>query len=83
MSSDGESMVNEVCCRGINSQPIASRKFVISLPVKIGVTVGLLAFLLMWFLDSYTLQDIVDPVPFGLIPFHYLQALLHGLEWIG
>ena len=34
MSSDGESMVNEVVAEAL-PQPIASRKFVISLPVKI------------------------------------------------
>ena len=67
MSSEGESMVNEVVAEAL-PQPLPSSKLEISISVKIGAAVGLIAFLLMWFLDSYTLQDIVDPVPFGLIP---------------
>jgi len=67
MSSEGESMVNEVVAEAL-PQPLPSSKLEISISVKIGAAVGLIAFLLMWFLDSYTLQDIVDPIPFGLIP---------------
>ena len=67
MSSEGESMVNEVVAEAL-PQPLPPQKLEISISVKIGATVGIIAFLLMWFLDSYTLQDIVDPVPFGLIP---------------
>ena len=81
MSSDGESMVNEVVAEAL-PQPIASRKFEMSLPVKIGAAVGLLAFLLMWFLDSYTLQDIVDPVPFGLIPLSLFAGSFY-MVWNG
>ena len=67
MSSEGESMVDEVVAEAL-PQPLPPSKTNFSISVKIGATVGIIAFILMWFLDSYTLQDIVDPVPFGLIP---------------
>ena len=34
---------------------------------KVGFGLALLGFVLMWFLGSYTLQDLTGPVPFGLI----------------
>ena len=67
MSSDDESMVDEVVAEAL-PQPLKSKKLEVSLMAKAGAGIGLLAFVLMWFLDSYTLQDLVDPLPFGLIP---------------
>ena len=81
MSSEEESMVNEVVAEAL-PQSMSSRKFEISLSVKVGAGVGLLAFLMMWFLDSYTLQDIVDPVPFGLIPLSLFAGSFY-LVWNG
>ena len=66
-SSEGESMVDEVVAEAL-PQSSPSSKLEFSISVKVGAIMGLIAFLLMWFLDSYTLQDIVDPIPFGLIP---------------
>ena len=43
---------------------------------------GAHSILLMWFLDSYTLQDIVDPVPFGLIPLSLFAGSFY-LVWNG
>ena len=37
---------------------------------------------MMWFLDSYTLQDIVDPVPFGLIPLSLFAGSFY-MVWNG
>lgn len=34
---------------------------------KVGLGLALLGFILMWFLGSYTLQDLTGPVPFGLV----------------
>ena len=84
MSSEEESMVNEVVAEAL-PQSMSSRKFEISLSVKVGAGVGLLAFLMMWFLDSYTLQDIVDPVPFGLIPLSLFAGSFtwSGMDWVG
>ncbi|DAC28466.1 MAG TPA: hypothetical protein D7H74_05435, partial [Candidatus Poseidoniales archaeon] len=67
MTSEGETMVDEVVAEAL-PQSMPSSKINLSISVKVGAAVGLVAFVLMWFLDSYTLQDIVDPVPFGLIP---------------
>ncbi|DAC45265.1 MAG TPA: hypothetical protein HA315_00570, partial [Candidatus Thalassarchaeaceae archaeon] len=67
MSPDGESMVDEVVAEAL-PQSMATPKLEFPISVKLGAGIGLIAFLLMWFLDSYTLQDFVDPIPFGLIP---------------
>ena len=67
MSSDDESMVDEVVAEAL-PQSLPSSKLEFSMSVKLGAGIGLIAFVLMWFLDSYTLQDVVDPIPFGLIP---------------
>ena len=34
---------------------------------KVGLGLGGLAFILMWFLGSYLLEDLTGPVPFGLV----------------
>ena len=34
---------------------------------KIGLVLGGLGFIGMWFLDNYFLEDITGPVPFGLV----------------
>ena len=67
MSSDDESMVDEVVAEAL-PQSLPSSKLEFSMSVKLGAGIRLIAFVLMWFLDSYTLQDVVDPIPFGLIP---------------
>ena len=69
MSSEEESMVNEVVAEAL-PQSMSSRKFEISLSVKVGAGVGLLAFLMMWFLDSYTL------------PVSYTHLTLPTINWV-
>jgi hypothetical protein len=46
----------------------------ISVNGKIGYGLALLGFILMWGLGSYELQDILGPIPFGLLP----MAILGG-----
>ncbi len=62
-----QQMVDEVVAEAV-VEPPSTKQDGISMTMKIGAFMGVLGFVLMWFLDNYTLQDLVDPVPFGIIP---------------
>ncbi len=47
---------------------------------KLGMAIGGLAFVLMWFLGSYTLQDLTGPIPFGLVVISLFGASFY-LVW--
>ncbi len=81
MSHLEESMVDEVVAEAL-PQSSTSSKLEFSILVKAGAGIGIIAFLLMWFLDSYTLQEIVDPIPFGLIPLALFAGSFY-LVWDG
>jgi len=80
MSPDGESMVDEVVAEAL-PQSMATPKLEFPISVKLGAGIGLIAFLLMWFLDSYTLQDFVDPDSIRInSSYHVRRLILLGLE---
>lgn len=47
---------------------------------KIGYALGLVGFILMWFLGSYELQDYLGPIPFGILPLAMFGASFY-LIW--
>lgn len=52
----------------------------ISINGKIGYALGLVGFILMWFLGSYELQDYLGPIPFGILPLAMFGASFY-LIW--
>jgi hypothetical protein len=56
------------------SSPVSSEQTFLQQASNIGLTLGAMGFLGMWFLDNYWLEDITGPIPFGLVAL----ALLGG-----
>jgi hypothetical protein len=56
------------------SSPVTSEQTFFQQASNIGLALGAMGFLGMWFLDNYWLEDITGPIPFGLVAL----ALLGG-----
>jgi hypothetical protein len=56
------------------SSPVSSDQTFFQQASNIGLALGAMGFLGMWFLDNYWLEDITGPIPFGLVAL----ALLGG-----
>ena len=56
------------------SSPVSSEQTFFQQASNIGLALGAMGFLGMWFLDNYWLEDITGPIPFGLVAL----ALLGG-----
>ena len=56
------------------SSPVSSEQTFLQQASNIGLTLGAMGFLGMWFLDNNWLEDITGPIPFGLVAL----ALLGG-----
>lgn len=56
------------------SSPVTSEQTFFQQASNVGLALGALGFIGMWFLDNYFLEDITGPIPFGLVAL----ALLGG-----
>jgi hypothetical protein len=75
VSNSSAGMLNESSSDG-NPFSLAN----ISTNGKIGYSLALVGFILMWFLGSYELQDYLGPIPFGILPLAMFGASFY-LIW--